>query len=107
MLQELRPGPFSGPVGGLRAEPVPDEIEEEYLIYALFERADRPDGAFLSKRWCSLEDILEHTHPGLMLTKFKVEWNQGRAARESAAVSALFAHAEAELSRNTVVLRWV
>ena len=40
---------------------------------------------------------MEHTHPGLMLTKFKVEWNQGRAARESAAVSALFSQAEAEL----------
>ena len=40
---------------------------------------------------------MEHTHPGLMLTKFKVEWNQGRAARESAAVSALFAQTEAEL----------
>uniref|UniRef100_A0A7S3ES23 Uncharacterized protein n=1 Tax=Haptolina ericina TaxID=156174 RepID=A0A7S3ES23_9EUKA len=82
------PDNFQDPAD-LRAEPVPEEIEEEYLIYALFERDDRPDGAFLSKRWCSLEDILDHTPPGLMLTKIK-EWNQGRAARESAAVSALF-----------------
>jgi hypothetical protein len=74
----------------------PKQIEEEYLIYALFKQDDLPDGAFLSKRWCSLEDILEHTPPGLMLTKIK-EWNQGRAARESAAVSALFSQAEAEL----------
>ena len=89
------PDNFQDPAD-LRALPVPEEIDEEYLIYALFEREDRPDGAFLSKRWCSLEDILEHTHPGLMLTKIK-EWNQGRAARESAAVSALFSQAEAEL----------
>jgi hypothetical protein len=94
-FRSCNPEHFQDPAD-LRAELVPDEIDEEYLIYALFERDDRPDGAFLSKRWCSLEDILEHTPPGLMLTKIK-EWNQGRAARESAAVGALFSHAEAEL----------
>ena len=80
----------------MRAEPVPDEIEEEYLIYALFEREDRPDGAFLSKRWCSLEDILEHTPPGLMLNKIR-EWEVGRASRAKKAVGALFNQAEAQL----------
>ena len=94
-LRSCDPDSFQDPAD-LRSEPNEDELEEQYLIYGLFERADRPDGAFLSKRWCNLEDILEHTPPGLMLTKIK-EWNQGRAARESAAVGTLFSQAEAEL----------
>jgi hypothetical protein len=66
------------------------------LIYALFERENCPDGAFLSKRWCSLEDILEHSPPGLMLNKIK-EWEAGRAARAKRAVQDLLSQAEAQL----------
>jgi hypothetical protein len=95
VLQELRPGQLSGP-GGPTSGTCPDEIDKEYLIYGLFERADRPDGAFLSKRWCSLEDILEHTPPGLMLNKIR-EWEGGRAARAKRAVQELFNQAEAQL----------
>jgi hypothetical protein len=42
----------------LRAEPIEDELDLEFLVYGLFERPDRPDGAFLSKRWVRLEDLL-------------------------------------------------
>ena len=70
------------------------------MIYAFFEREDRPDGTFLSKRWCSLENILEHTPPGLMLNKIK-EWEAaGRAARAKKAVQDLFSlQAEAQLGK--------
>ena len=41
----------------------------EYLVYGLFERPDRPDGAFLSKRWVRLDDLLEHGGYGNLKVK--------------------------------------
>jgi hypothetical protein len=43
----------------LRAEPIEGELDLEYLVYGLFERPDRPDGAFLSKRWVPMDNLLE------------------------------------------------
>ena len=94
--QELRPGPLSRPGGPSGSpEPIEDEIDEQYLVYGLFERADRPDGAFLSKRWCSLEHLLEHTPPGNLLNKIS-EWEAGRAARATHAIASVLEAAEAE-----------
>jgi hypothetical protein len=93
-LRSCDPDSFQDPAD-LRSEPNEDELEEQYLIYGLFERADRPDGAFLSKRWCNLEDILERTPPGNLLNKIR-EWEAGRAARARNTFAAVFEAAEAE-----------
>ena len=94
ILRSCDPDHFHDPAD-LRAAPIEDEIDEQYLIYGLFERADRPDGAFLSKRWCSLEHLLEHTPPGNLLNKIS-EWEAGRAARATHAIASVFEAAEAE-----------
>ena len=94
ILRSCDPDHFHDPAD-LRAAPIEDEIDEQYLVYGLFERADSPDGAFLSKRWCSLEHLLEHTPPGNLLNKIG-EWEAGRAARATHAIASLFEAAEAE-----------
>ena len=69
-----------------------------YLIYGLFERSDRPDGAFLSKRWVGLEDLLEHGGVGNIQAKID-EWEGARAARHRATVGAVFEAAEPRAER--------
>ena len=69
----------------LRAEPIEDELDLEYLVYGLFERPDRPDGAFLSKRWVSLDDLLGKGGYGNLKAKIN-KWEASKAARAKAAV---------------------
>ena len=73
----------------LRAEPIEDEIDLEYLVYGLFERPDRPDGAFLSKRWVRLDDLLEHGGYGNLKVKIE-EYEASKAARKQATIEAKF-----------------
>ena len=90
--RDCDPTTFTDPAD-LRTEPIEAELELEYLIYGLFERSDRPDGAFLSKRWVRLDDLLEHVGLGVMESKIK-EWAGSRAARQQAAIDAVFQAAE-------------
>ena len=69
----------------LRAKPIEDELDLEYLVYGLFERPDRPDGAFLSKRWVSLDDLLGKGGYGNLKAKIN-KWEASKAARAKAAV---------------------
>ena len=56
------------------------DIVHEYLVYAWFRRLDRPGqtGAFLSKRWCSIEDVL--ASDGAVQEKIDA-WEFDRSAR--------------------------
>ena len=67
----------------------------EYLVYGLFERPDRPDGAFLSKRWVRLDDLLEHGGYGILKVKID-EYEVSKAARAKAAIEAKFNRVAAE-----------
>ena len=75
----------------LRAEPIEDELRlgVQYLVYGLFERPDRPDGAFLSKRWVRLDDLLEHGGYGNLKVKIE-EYEASKAARKQATIEAKF-----------------
>jgi hypothetical protein len=73
----------------LRAEPIEDELDLEYLVYGLFERPDRPDGAFLSKRWVRMDNLLEHGGYGNLKAKID-EYEASKAKRVKAAVEAKF-----------------
>ena len=79
----------------LRAEPIEDELDLEYLIYGLFERPGRPDGAFLSKRWVPLDDLLEHGGYGNLKVKIE-EYEASKAARKQATIEAKFHRVAAE-----------
>ena len=56
-----------------------------YLVYGLFERPDRPDGAFLSKRWVRLDDLLEHGGYGNLKVKID-EYEASNATRKQATI---------------------
>eukprot|EP00966_Prymnesium_polylepis_P143289 3307575-Prymnesium_polylepis.1 len=71
----------------LRAELIEDELDLEFLIYGLFVRPDRPDGAFLSKRWVRLDDLLEHGGYGNMKVKID-EYEASKATRMQATIEA-------------------
>ena len=90
--RDCDPATYTDPAD-LRSKPVEEEIDLEYLVYGLFERPDRPDGAFLSKRWVRFEDLLEAGGVGNLEAKI-TEWNASRAARQSAAENAVFEAAE-------------
>ena len=80
----------------LRAAPIEDELDLEYLVYGLFERPDRPDGAFLSKRWVSLDDLVLGKGGYGNLKANINEWVASKAARAKAAVEAKFNRVAAE-----------
>ena len=82
------PATYTDPAD-LRSEPIETELDLEYLVYGLFERPDRPDGAFLSKRWVPLAELLESGGLGTLQAKIG-EWEASRAARQKALVDAAF-----------------
>ena len=84
----MRPRHVHGPGRPTESEPIETELDLEYLVYGLFERSDRPDGAFLSKRWVPLEQLLERGGLGTLQAKIG-EWEASRAARQKALVDAL------------------
>ena len=61
---------------------------DEYLVYGWFRRFDRPStsGDFLSKRWCTLEDLVEHAGAGVN-EKIKA-WEKGKVTRRDATFDA-------------------
>ena len=73
----------------LRAEPIEDEIDLEYLVYGLFERPDRPDGAFLSKRWVPMDNLLERGGYGNLKVKID-EYEASKAKRVKATIESKF-----------------
>ena len=87
--QGLRPdqvrGPRRSPDSAPSRSAIEDELDLEYLVYGLFERPDRPDGAFLSKRWVSLDDLLGKGGYGNLKAKIN-KWEASKAARAKAAV---------------------
>ena len=84
--RDCDPATYTDPAD-LRSEPIETELDLEYLVYGLFERSDRPDGAFLSKRWVPLEQLLESGGLGTLQAKIG-EWEASRAARQKALVDA-------------------
>jgi hypothetical protein len=86
--RDCDPATYTDPAD-LRSEPIETELDLEYLVYGLFERSDRPDGAFLSKRWVPLEQLLESGGLGTLQAKIG-EWEASRAARQKALVDAAF-----------------
>ena len=90
--RDCDPATYTDPAD-LRSEPVEEEFDLEYLVYGLFERPDRPDGAFLSKRWVPFKQLLEAGGLGNLETKIGV-WEESRKARERATVEAAFEAAE-------------
>ena len=78
--RDCDPATYTDPAD-LRSEPVEEEFDLEYLVYGLFERPDRPDGAFLSKRWVPFENLLEAGGLGNLQAKIG-EWDASRAARQ-------------------------
>ena len=73
----------------LRAEQIEDELDLEYLVYGLFERSDRPDGAFLSKRWVRMDNLLEHGGYGNLKVKID-EYETSKAKRVKATIESKF-----------------
>ena len=99
--RECDPSNFTDPAE-LREKPLEEELEQEYLIYGTFTREDRPDGAFLSKRWLALDDLYEHVGAGLVQTKIG-EWETAKVTRRERKVAQIFEVAESEAEQGAWV----